>query len=1333
MRVPHLPLIFHMNRRSLTRMAGWALVSCLLALFSMAVSRAGQNIAFLWLPNILMFAVLLSHPMREWRRLAAAGGVGIVLANLVYGDSLAFSLGMGVANMLEFTLGARLAARVAHIGYGKLKLVTALQLLGVYSAVAIPVSAVLGSTIVWAYLGQPWIDAFAHWFLGNLVGAALILLPSVMLLHGRLEYSIHARKGMLIWAAIALILPSTWFAFRYTHFPMTNITVLLSFTAFVVGGFRMAVIGNTVLMLMGAGLLMGWVHLPQNIISTGTNGIWVICAMASLFSTLIGITADELREKNLLLTASEARFYDAMEFAASGFALGDFSGRIYEVNGAFCRILGYRREELIGLSTRDIIYPDDLKASQVNLRRLEAGEIDVYQFDKRYTHKNGQSVWTEVKVSLLKSAAGRPSVIMQIEDITKRREQQQKILQLSERLSLATQAGDIGIWDLDLQTHELVWDEYLYRIYDIDPNEPLTYAVWRSRVHPADIGPTEALLDRALYQGTPFDTEFRVIDASGQIRHIRTKAKVAWGEQGQPLRMVGVNVDITAHKTAEMLQERAREELQTIIDQMPAMIGYWDTELRNRFGNQSYVEWFGKTPQEMRGCHIREVIGEKLYALNLPYIQAALCGDRQQFERTIVDISGRTRYSLASYLPDIRAGAVKGFYVFVADITPLKHAQMALAEAQSHLRAVIDSAAEFAILATDLTGTIQLFNKSAEQMLGYSAEELVGKFKPDVLHLPEEIVERRAVLSQQAGRAVSIDEVFIGRARLGESESREWTLVHKNGQHVPARLVIAPMRDHAGEITGFVGIANDISAQRQARQALRQAKELAEQASQAKSDFVANMSHEIRTPMNAILGMSYLLNTTELTAEQREHLDMIRVSAQSLLAILDEILDFSKIEAGKMVLTPVDFDLDEVVNSVAGMLGVTAQQKGLPLTLRLDDDVPRHLHGDAQKLRQVLVNLTGNAVKFTAQGDIEIRVGVQASAQEEATLRFAICDTGIGLDADQIRRLFKPFEQADSSITRRFGGTGLGLAISSRLVDMMGGHLAVDSELGQGSTFFFDLPFRVVQGVPAKASADDSLQIGGAPVRLDGARLLLVEDNRINQEVAAKILRKSGAKVDIAENGRVALERLQADPRFDVILMDIQMPELDGYRASRLIRDELALQTPIIAMTAGVTPSERAQCTSAGMNEFIAKPFDVQDMLLKIRNFLDPDLVAAIPARSPVTVDVTPVFDAAGFLDMLDGDTSFCGDLIRQFVANTRESLDGIRRACADKALEEALRALHTLKGTADTLRAKRLAQAAAKAEAALKRGGEAELDRVEDVFDETRREMESWLSTVQA
>jgi PAS domain S-box-containing protein len=1302
----------------------------LLGLFCMAVSRSVHNVAFVWLPNALMFAVLLSHPRREWARLSIGGAMGMTLANLVFGDSFLFSLGMGLANTVEFVLGAWLAARYVRIGYGKLPLITALQLIGLYSAVAIPVSALLGSTFVWANLGKPWVDAFSSWLLGDIVGATLMLLPAVMLLHGRMRYALYARKGLLIWAAVAVILPSAWFAFRYTHFPMINITVLLSFAAFVVGGLRIAVIGNSVLVLMGAGLTLGWFDLPQNIIAAGANGVWFISAMSCLFSTLVGITADELREKNLLLTASEARFYDAMEFAASGFALGDFSGRIYEVNGVFCRILGYSREELIGKTTRDITHPDDLEASQENLRRLQAGEIDIYQFDKRYIHKDGHPVWTEVKVSLLKNALGRPNVIVQIEDITERREQQRKILQLSERLSLATAAGEIGIWDLDLQTQQLVWDTFLSRLYDIDPAQPLTYATWRSRVHPDDLGPIEALLDKALYQGASFNAEFRVINSGGMVRHIRSSAIVTWDDQGRPLRMVGVNVDITVHKTAEMLQERAREELQTIIDQMPAMIGYWDPELRNRFGNQSYVEWFGKTPQEMRGKHIREVIGEKLYALNLPHMQAALRGERQQFERTIVDVSGRTRYSLASYLPDIRGGMVKGFYVFVADITPLKQAQMALAEAQSHLRAVIDSAAEFAILATDQSGTIQLFNKGAEEMLGYRAEELVGKFKPDILHLPEEIIERRALLSQEAGHTVSIDEVFVGRARQGVSESREWTLVHKNGQQVPVRLLIAPMRDHQGEITGFVGIANDISAQRQARQALRQAKELAEQASQAKSDFVANMSHEIRTPMNAILGMSYLLAGSDLDAEQRSHLDMIRTSAASLLAILDEILDFSKIEAGKMALAPLDFNLDDVTRSVAGMMSVSAQQKGLQLSLHVDEDVPRYLHGDAQKLRQVLVNLAGNAVKFTERGEIDLHVAAIRKTEGEAALRFTIRDTGIGMDAEQVGRLFKPFEQADSSITRRFGGTGLGLAISKRLVEMMGGQLGVESEAGQGSTFFFELTFKVVEGALPGAAQETLAQAGRQDMRLDGARLLLVEDNVINQEVAAKILRKAGAEVEIVENGQIALERLRGPGRYHVILMDIQMPVLDGYRASRSIRDELNLKTPIIAMTAGVTPSERAQCAAAGMDDFIAKPFDVPEMLLKIRHFLNlADLPSAEPHK-PENGGATPNFDAAGFLDMLDGDISFCADLIRQFIDNTRGNLDGVRQARTEDLPEEAARALHTLKGTADTLRAKRLAQTAAAAEAEVKKGQWGGLEAVEKVFEETRGEMESWLGT---
>ncbi|WP_371866078.1 hybrid sensor histidine kinase/response regulator [Duganella radicis] len=498
-----------------------------------------------------------------------------------------------------------------------------------------------------------------------------------------------------------------------------------------------------------------------------------------------------------------------------------------------------------------------------------------------------------------------------------------------------------------------------------------------------------------------------------------------------------------------------------------------------------------------------------------------------------------------------------------------------------------------------------------------------------------------------------------------------------------------------------------------------------EQANLAKDAFVANMSHELRTPMNAVLGMAHLLGTTQLSREQSRYLEMIRASGQSLLGILNDILDFSKMQAGKVEPHPVRFKLDEVMHAVATIMSMSAGEKELELCMAVEPDVPRVLVGDALRLQQVLVNLAGNAIKFTEKG--EVSVLVQRMTRSPLTLRFCVRDTGIGMNQEQLARLFSPFTQGDLSFTRRFGGTGLGLTITKNLIELLGGTIQVDSEPGKGSEFRFTLGFtesteaepvrtlnklhvlvvddnrtsrtfisktivswgwssdRVASGEEALArlrsethydvvlvdslmpdmdgmatmrairemgpvpviclvnayargklmqemaessaaafltkpvtasSLFDAVQTALAPAApdggdaeapplpsLDGARILLVEDNPINQNVARGILEQAGAVVTVADNGQLALDELRAGA-FELVLMDVQMPVMDGFTATRKIREELHLTLPVIAMTAGVMESEREQCTNAGMDDFIAKPIDVEQMFATLARYL---------------------------------------------------------------------------------------------------------------------------------
>jgi signal transduction histidine kinase/DNA-binding response OmpR family regulator len=521
-------------------------------------------------------------------------------------------------------------------------------------------------------------------------------------------------------------------------------------------------------------------------------------------------------------------------------------------------------------------------------------------------------------------------------------------------------------------------------------------------------------------------------------------------------------------------------------------------------------------------------------------------------------------------------------------------------------------------------------------------------------------------------------------------------------------LRIVERKTTLGQIVGF---RFDITE-------LKMAQESAEAASQAKSEFLANMSHEIRTPMNAILGMLKLLQKTDLDQRQRSYASNTEGAARSLLGLLNDILDFSKVEAGKMTLDPRPFELDKMLHDLNVVLTANMEKKDIHIRFDVQSDVPRGLIGDDMRLRQVLTNLGGNAIKFTSHGEVVLSVSVAARQTHSVTLKFAMRDTGIGIAEDKQEHIFSGFSQAESNTTRRFGGTGLGLSISRRLVSLMGGDLQLDSVLGQGSTFHFQIQFPLshTHDVPTLARLSASVAGTAGTKRLKDMRILVVEDNKINQLVAQGLLREEGASVTLADNGQLGVAAVaRADPPFDVVLMDLQMPVMDGYTATRTIRQELGLgNLPIVAMTANVMASDRAACLEAGMNDHVGKPFELDHLvalLLQHTGRTEEQHVALPPTSEPDQQPVTSretgadELDIEGALQRMGGNTTVFVNILEAFLRDSVLVPDQLATQLANAQRDDAVRTLHTLKGLAATVGATGLSSVAAQLESRAKSG----------------------------
>jgi len=684
-------------------------------------------------------------------------------------------------------------------------------------------------------------------------------------------------------------------------------------------------------------------------------------------------------------------------------------------------------------------------------------------------------------------------------------------------------------------------------------------------------------------------------------------------------------------------------------------------------------------------------------------------------------------------------GAIVGVSGVLNDITERMMAEEELRLQRNFALYVMNTMGQ-GLTVTGADGTFAYVNPAFAAMLGHSPEALVGR-EPEEFTFAEDLVRlQEAHVQRQAGRTTSY-ETRLRRA---------------DGGTVYALITGAPHRRGA-EIIGTVAVITDLTDRNRMEQALAAARDQALEASRLKSEFLATMSHEIRTPMNSIIGMNELLLDTALNDEQREYSEAVQISTEGLLAIIDDILDFSKIEAGKLSLQEVDFAPRQVIGAASESFAAKVQAKGVTMTISVASDVPACLRGDPGRLRQVLVNLIGNAVKFTERGDIAVRTVVASTTETRIVLRFEVTDTGVGIPQAAHHRLFLPFAQVDGSMARKYGGTGLGLAISKHLVELMQGEIGLESDLNAGARFWFTAQFDHASGDLLQAQAldvDRGADESKIPPSLSGARVLLAEDNPVNRRLALLQLERLGYTVRAVADGRTAVDAIiEAPGAYDLVLMDCQMPVMDGFEATRMIRraEPGGKHIPIIAMTANAMHGDREACLAAGMDDYLSKPVRSAQLDQALRRWSArpaaetpaADYAApAIPLNVFEPESAADILDASQIAELLeatgtDGDLAAFNELIDTFLVITSERIAAIRSAIACDDAQALFGAAHSLSGSGGIYGARLLSALARQIEAIGRHGSvqgagellesmEAEFERVRHAFAMLRQDGEA-------